>query len=718
MNQQHLSEHTEQITRILQHLLLLGRHLSLYSEDNAVVRDATTRLQRDLTGAHLAGYSFQVTVAKDTFLILDQPLARKNQLFSKYAYRMYRHGITSLTLTEDVTVDALYGFLRLIHGSPTTTWDAGGIVARIAAQQLDGILVTEMSSNDFLFVDADPLDKEAFTPSAGTDFWERYARSLLTAAAGTDTEDADIAAVDPAQLAERISVLLSGKSPRQNTFNRAIIRGILTVQGQYPKSQRIDILLKLAELINHLDEDASQAVLREIGRQQIPGDYVEEFFQHLSNKVILGAFRQVTSQSTTSSPLLISLIGKLATSRKLVSQEEISAWRAEQVNLSGNTLELLRAKDLDKYVPPHYQTMLMDVLTNEQLPQPVDSELATLQKSLDYFNVEQQMSRLTVYLLQNEPDQQLLAALNQQIIRSLQFHLDTADYSGLLHLCRSSFSGRSAVEILALTKRLPRTFIVQLLEDVPRLDKDQQALIGAIVELIGTPAIDQLLVLTANEHNRSVRFFYLSCLKKLGPEVVDRAVPYLTEHPWYVTRNMLLLLGEYGARDQLHHIRPLLQHSHAKVRQEALKTCLMLDDRVSVKQITANLSSTNRLEVLNAVVLCTLIDNRETIRLLIRMLEKESLFRFDLELKKALVQTLAESGKPEALKSFARILNRHSLFRGRALEQLKIDIVKALVRYPRKQVFALLQEQARRGDGELAGQARQALERLEQEKTP
>jgi HEAT repeat protein len=212
-----------------------------------------------------------------------------------------------------------------------------------------------------------------------------------------------------------------------------------------------------------------------------------------------------------------------------------------------------------------------------------------------------------------------------------------------------------------------------------------------------------------------VRFFYLSCLKKLGPEVVVRAVPYLTEHPWYVTRNMLLLLGEYGARDQLQHIRPLLQHSHAKVRQEALKTCLLLDDRVSVKQITANLTSKNRQEALNAVVMCTLIDNRDTSRLLIRMLEKENLFSFDLELKRALVQTLAESGKPEALKSFVRILNRQALFHGRAREQLKIDIIKALVRYPRKQVYALLQEQARRGDSELAGQARQALERLEQE---
>lgn len=702
---------------ILKNMLLLSKHLSLYDEDNDVVQAASAKLLSGLKAAHAADLPVQINVAKNNFMVLGELLSPNNQLFCKYAYRMFQHGITSFTLTPDLTISSLYRFLRVIASNPDDTWKADGIINLLEQRGIDGIIVSQMSHKDFLLVEGKDQASKKSMRSVADRFWERYARSLISVLPGADLDSLAQSRLDPALLARKLSLLLTGTTgEEQAQFNRALIRCITTTQAHYPKSERLEILIKLAELINHFDDVPKQEIVKELCKLPIPKDFAEDLFNNLSNKVILNAIYQATSGQHYSSPMMLSLIIKLADSRKVVSRYEIDRLSGDEKGFLKKSGELLSNEDLAQYVPAEYQKTLLEVLADQQPPPFLSSELKSLKTTLEDFQIDLQAAQLSLYLLEHGPDKNQMPALYQQIIKSLQFYIDAGDFAGTLALCRSIFTQTDNQNNQFLSDMIPSSLLKQAVTAASYQGKEHKIMLGEIIDLVGSPFISPLVELTISEKNRSNRFFYLSCLKKLGQQVVDAAASYLDNKQWYVVRNMLLLLGELEAQEQLPRIRPLLNHSHSKVRQEALKTCLLLGDTHSIKEIIAGLHSKNRQEALSAILLTKLINHPEVNKHLLARLGEKSLLNFDLELKKNLVQALAEKAHPGALGIFAKILKGRKLLHRREVEQLKIEIIRSLARYPANQAEPLLRQQLNKRNVEAANLARQILQRNQQEK--
>jgi HEAT repeat protein len=704
---------------ILKNMLLLSKHLSLYDEENAVVQTATAKLMSGLQSAHAANLPVQITVARNNFMIFGTLIGPKNQLFSKYAYRMFQHGITSFTLTSELTVASLYKFLRIIMSNPDTTWNTGGIISLLEQKQIGGLIITQMSRNDFLLVNGKDPDNKVNLFNTADRFWERYARSLISSLPDADLDRLILEGFDPELLARQISLLLTGTAgENQSQFSKTLIRLITTTQAHHPKSERLEILTKLTELINHLDDAPTQEIIQEICKLQIPAAFAEDLFSNLSNKVILDALYQASSGQHYTSPMMLSLIKKLAESREVVSKEELNRLPREEQDFAAKTRELLSNENIAQFVPSEYQDTLLSVLANQQPPAVLSNKLKQLKTSLEDFRVELQTAHLSLYLIEHEPDKTQMPGLYQQLVKAMQFYIDAGDFASLLTLCRSSFAQASMENRQSLINLIPLSLLKQAVIEACHQGRDHKVLIGEIIDLIGSPFIAPLIELTINDANRSNRFFYLGCLKKLGQEVVDAATSYLKENEWYVVRNMLLLLGELEASDQLPKIRPLLNHKHNKVRQEALKTCLLLGDTPAIKQVINSLHSKNRQEALNAILLAKLISHPEVTKQMLLMLSNRSLFHFDLELKKNLVQTLAENAHPQALNLFTKILNGRNLFHRQGFEQLKIEIIKALAKYPSNQADPLLRQQLDKGNVETVNLARQILQRNSQEQKP
>ncbi len=701
---------------ILKNMLLLSKHLSLYDEENAVVQATTTKLMSGLQHAHDASLPLQITVARNNFMVFGTLIGPKNQLFNKYAYRMFQHGVTSFTLTPDMTVISLYKLLRIIMGNPDDTWDAGGIINLLEQKQIGGVMITQMSQNDFLLIDGKDQDKKVTTLSKADRFWERYARSLISSLRDADLDALTQEGFDPAVLARQVSRLLTGTNgDDQSQFSKTLIRCITTTQAHHPQSERLEILTKLADLINHLDDFPSQEIIKEICKLQIPALFAEDLFNNLSNKVILNALYQTTSGQHYTSPMMLALIKKLADSREVVSRQELIRLTREENSFSEKTRELLSNEHIVQFVSPEYQGTLLDILTNQQQPAPLSGELKILKASLEDFQVERQTALLSLYLLNHGPDIKQMPALHQQIVKSMQFYIDAGDFASLLTLCQLSFAQKNKQGSPSLKNLISSSLLKQAVVEACYRGRDHKIMLGEIIGLVGSPFITPLVELTISETNRANRFFYLSCLKSLGQQVVDAATSYLKEDQWYVVRNMLLLLGELEAKEQLPKIRPLLNHHHIKVRQEALKTCLLLGDTHSIKQVISSLHSKNRQEALNAVLLAKLISHPEITKHLLLMLSTKSLFNFDLELKKNLVQTLAETVHPQALTVFSKILNGRNLLHRQEFEQLKIEIIRALAKYPPDQANPLLKSQLNKKNAEAVNLTRQILLRNSQE---
>ena len=703
---------------ILNTMFLLCKHLSLYSEGNTVVETTTALFFDKIAQAQQQQIELIFTVSKKGFFFAGEKLNPKHQLFSRFARQLFQHGMSSFTLSDELTRPSLYAFLRLILGKTADTWDEGGLGACLQNRGVVGITVTEMSENDFRLLNTDADQDQIDDLRASEDLWNRFAVSVFNSLTGIELEALASGETAPRSLAEKVNEILADCSDEQKTaLTRDLAEYVASMQREKIKTAKTAALLNLADFVNTLDQDLRNTVFNGISNLQMATEYAEDFFNGLSDQVILDVFRQSTEQQSYAPPVVMSLISKLASTRKLVSDEELEQHSRYQQESAKKIRELFRPDEFEKYVPSRYQQALMQVLTNQQTPPGLNKKLQELKQSLEDFEMEAQMTRLTLHLLENDPDDIYLEGLHVQLANAMQFHLDHGNYVALLDLCRTCLANKDAPKTQAIIALLPKTFTEQVLRDVSRLGRDTHPLIAKVIAQIGAPFARPLIDLTIQEDDRSIRFFYLNCLKKMGIQAADYAVPFLGDDRWFVQRNMLILLGELGARDKLPQIRPLLHSGHAKVRQEALKTCLMLRDDESLKKLVSTLSSGNRQDVLHAITMSQLSTNPQLSAILLKMLKKKELFSFDFDIKKALVQTLAEQKNPQALVVFSEMLRATHFFKASLYNRFKIEIVKALGRYPAAQVSTLLRQQIDHGTEETASQARSLLKKMTQEES-
>ena len=84
-------------------------------------------------------------------------------------------------------------------------------------------------------------------------------------------------------------------------------------------------------------------------------------------------------------------------------------------------------------------------------------------------------------------------------------------------------------------------------------------------------AVDPLLELLADADDRAIRSATLRALAGLGTIAADRAVALMPSSPWYVQRNLFVLLGRIGSWPEKLPTAPYLTHEEPRVRREAIK---------------------------------------------------------------------------------------------------------------------------------------------------
>lgn len=111
----------------------------------------------------------------------------------------------------------------------------------------------------------------------------------------------------------------------------------------------------------------------------------------------------------------------------------------------------------------------------------------------------------------------------------------------------------------------PRTVRELLANEPPHLD-----LLDRLIPAAGIEAAPALLDALASARERRVRLRLLDMLARYGSAVGPLASERLAGMPWYVQRNLLVLLGRIPDRPANFTAGPLLEHRDPRVRQEAI----------------------------------------------------------------------------------------------------------------------------------------------------
>lgn len=711
-----VGENLSLIRNILNILCLLSNNLKIYPEGNPVIRVTASRLMLQIEKYLSMEHHLTLTVARHGFLCEDLFIDRSSEAFAKFANFIFMHGVAALSLRRGVSEYEVVTLLRLIGRKPAETWDEGGMRACLAGRNIEHIDVVEISEDNFLFLDEEGESVNSGGLADKSDLWDRFALSILHRQQGRD--EIASGSLAPEEIARETSAYYAGQGEEERqTFIKELADFMVSLQHENIRIYRAQAMEKLCSYINHLSADLKRLFLQKVFNYNLKGDFAEGLFSRLSDDLIISALENAAKGESYTPPVVLNLLGKLARSRELLPADSPLLPGVQDEEVQEKTRELFRSDEFEKYVPVNYRDALMKILSSEEVDGGLKGELSRLKKTLQEEALEEHTGQIIMQILGHHAEERHLGGVFDNLEKILELYADAGNYqaiSDIRGLCAEQ--GGSAETSLTEILEAP-AFIKRTLDGALRFGIEKHEALGRLIQEIGFPFVEPILDRLATEKNRSVRYFYIKCLKGLGPAVAEHVSHRLGNHPWYYLRNLLSLLRELGERSQAGMVRPYFRHPHPKVRLEAIKTGLSLRDPQSLRILLELLDSKVPAEVDVAVNLARMARDPKVVAKLTSLLEANALFDYHLPLKKGIVMALIEIDQRQALPVLKRFLAGGNLLHPILHAQLKRDVVKALENFEPALVKELLQSQAASKDEEIAHIATELLARMKRGKS-
>lgn len=703
---------SSQIRNFIAALLSLQNQLRLYDSGNKSVEMATDRVNSLFNS--LLGDDDEVTIfiGQHAFIFEDQFVERSNQLFDGFANLLFNHGISAVTFVKGLTATELHEFVKLVGRRSSFSWDEGGISSVLKQREVINIRVREMSELDFSLDDEVLEELDVSEADDNSPLWQRYALSIVY---GLHPEASlhNIEVYSPKKLAELTrKILEESAGSKDEPLAKDLTRFLLSLKSSKVHVYRAATMKLLADFVSELSPQVRRLFLANVFNLNVDSEISEGFLRGVSDQVIMDALQNAAVDPGYAPPVALQLLGRLASERNLpFSAVSMGNLPAEQS--AERIAELFREDDFAKFVPKSYQNALISILRTKQLPAEVQENLTVLKESVHPGRLDKHIGEILMLILNGSVEVKDLGMLRRHLKDTIDHYLESREYnkiSGLLDVCgREQHWQNISFEI---SEHVSTGFFVNsLLDDIHRLEQDKSAECIDLILKIGSPFIAALMNRLSLEDNRSFRRTYLNILLRFGETCIQPAVNRLNDSRWFVVRNMIYLLRELGDQSSLPHIRLCIKHPNAKVSLEALKTCLSFHDKEAVPFLLNMLKSENEEELLHATSLASLFFDQAIFDALAAMLLDSGVLNFHVELKKAIIRSLAATSPDKALPVFATLLASHNLFHGKQLELLKLEIVSALEKIPGEGTHKLLFSLRNSDSAAVAKSAKAALEK-------
>jgi HEAT repeat protein len=213
-----------------------------------------------------------------------------------------------------------------------------------------------------------------------------------------------------------------------------------------------------------------------------------------------------------------------------------------------------------------------------------------------------------------------------------------------------------------------------------------------LCEDYGELLIPFLMNALINEETQSFRSLLMSLIRQFGDVIVPEALRLLDDSRWFIKRNMLYLLNGCKNEKIIPSVRPYCRHENPKVRFEAIKCLLCLNDDYGLERIREYLHTGTKADIEQAITLLSAYRIKEAVPDLIQMLKEKDKNKSYLSQKIAIIQALGNMGDLRSLDAFREILFRKTffLFKG-GIDNLKVEIYRTLKNYPYKDIEDIIQ---------------------------
>jgi hypothetical protein len=514
---------------------------SMYPSGHPHLQTAAVRFVGRMSSMLEGRDSVTLGVARHRLVIESVTTDPNNALLRDLAHRLHRHRIASVQLIRGATLEEIESVLSALSEDPLR--GDGPIGRRLdTVGPWDHVRLRGMGFDKFTLQRTSGAQTAITEGSAAErDAWVELARLALSTEPGDETADD----ADPLVVAQAI-----GQKAGEVAYDRVVLGYLSKVAEEMSgrKSAGEDQLgQRISRMIGALDPHTLRRLLETgadvAGRRRFALNASQILAADAVMEVVEAA-AQATNQ--TISHNLLRLLHKLAHH----AEEGTKEVRAEADRaLRTNVARLIGDWELEDPNPTRYTAMLEGMVRHS----PVDAEVMT-----DGGCDPELLVKMALELGCIGPA--VLVAADAMLARK-----ELGRLAQLLELMPHT----EASEALWTHVATP-----DLLEaELQATPMDHQA-VAILVKRIGAHAANALLDRLETADDRSTRATVLKQLLELGPPVGRLAVDRLTDAPWYVQRNILVLLGRLGAWPDGFSPTSYTVSADPRIRREAIKLLL------------------------------------------------------------------------------------------------------------------------------------------------
>jgi HEAT repeat protein len=218
----------------------------------------------------------------------------------------------------------------------------------------------------------------------------------------------------------------------------------------------------------------------------------------------------------------------------------------------------------------------------------------------------------------------------------------------------------------------------------------------------------------ADEENAQARRHLSESLIRQGPDALPALVEALADNRWYVTRNIIVILGKIREAKVAAHLRPYLQHKEPRVARETVRTLARIGGAMAVKSLLQAVETADQEIRIQAFLALGVMKDTSAVSPLIQFVKSSDPLMKRVDLKKAAIKALGAIGSTEAEPCLQQLLRQKRVWRKSRFDALRCCAAQALGQIGGEDSMPFLETATADRSKQVARAATQALSRIQQ----
>ena len=536
------------LSDLLVELSLALGHQTAYPEGHPMLAAASERLTHALVGVLARRSTLTLGIARRQFVIDGVATDPGNGLLGNLAQRFHRHRIAAMRFDRGITQDDVASLLAALGTDARRDPGPLGLRPEELRRWTNAELYPAQYNRLELSDDA-PLDPEDDGAGREVELWLDLVRVALPDGAETDLAGSS----HPGVLAAAIN-----RRMKEVSYDETVVSYLVRVAEEVAVGETVEqawLRRRLSRLIASLDSETLERLLTVGGNEPERRRLALAASQTLAADAVLRVVQASAESSTRSvSDSLMLMLTKLA---QHAESEVPEVAAAADSALRENVGRLVSDWDLDDPNPEAYTSVLQHMVRHTRDRGPGEG----VQPALDL-----------------DPEQILQMGLEVgELGTRVQAAADRLVADGrtrrLTELLASAATAGAETEAI-----WGRVVTPELLARELAAQPVDFGVVEAVVTRLQGRASEPLLDALAASTDRSVRWNLLRILAEVGAPVAAAVAARLPDTPWYVQRNLLVLLGRLGTWPEGFNPADYSNHTESRVRREAYRLLLDLPD--------------------------------------------------------------------------------------------------------------------------------------------